>query len=152
MNNSESSEYLLLNPIVPIAMDPSDLETQCYTNEAPNTRLWPPSTCEKKAWSSFRLVDFLRIIEVTFGQGTHYFAQCWNYAWMTEVCSYVFSLSTSGSLVIMLVVYYNQPIPDWPQLISINSIVSLFSLFTRTGVSLVLAEGMYSIAPPRLFL
>ena len=41
----------------------------------------------------------------------------------------------------MLLAHQNKPIPEWPQIVSINSIVSLLSLFMRTGVGLVLAEG-----------
>jgi hypothetical protein len=38
--------------------------------------------------------------------------------------------------------HQNRPLPDWPQIVSINSIVSLFSMMIRAGVSMVLAEGM----------
>jgi hypothetical protein len=34
--------------------------------------------------------------------------------------------------------HQNRPLPDWPQIVSI---VSLFSMMIRAGVSMVLAEG-----------
>ena len=40
-----------------------------------------------------------------------------------------------------LLAHQNKPNPEWPQLVTINSIVSLFSLLMRAAVSLVLAEG-----------
>jgi hypothetical protein len=37
-----------------------------------------------------------------------------------------------------------KPLPQWPQLVTINSIISLFSLVMRACVGVVLAEGTLS--------
>lgn len=70
--------------------------------------------------------------------------------WTAETCSYVFAVLCLLSLVATLFAHEKKPLPEWPQLITINSIVSLFSLLMRAGVGLVLAEGacpVFSIEP-----
>jgi hypothetical protein len=61
--------------------------------------------------------------------------------WTAETCSYVFAVLSLLGLVATLFAHQNKPLPEWPQLITINSIVSLFSLLMRAGVGLILAEG-----------
>ena len=73
-----------------------------------------------------------------------YYSFRWDCIWTVEVCSYVSSLITFTILVSTLLVHQSKPIPEWPQLISVNSIVSLFALFMRVGVGLILAEGTWS--------
>lgn len=63
--------------------------------------------------------------------------------WTAESCSYVFAILSLCSLVVTLRSHEGKPLPEWPQLITINSIVSLCSLLMRAGVGLVLAEGIY---------
>ncbi|KAF3045733.1 hypothetical protein E8E11_007451 [Didymella keratinophila] len=62
--------------------------------------------------------------------------------WTAETCSFVFAILSLLGLVVTLFLHQNKPLPQWPQLITINSIVSLFSLLMRAGVGLVLAEGI----------
>ena len=64
--------------------------------------------------------------------------------WTAETCSFVFAVLSLLGLVVTLFVHQNKPLPQWPQLITINSIVSLFSLLMRAGVGLVLAEGEFT--------
>ena len=66
----------------------------------------------------------------------------WNRGWTIETTSSIFSVLSLANPVTTLVAHQDKPQPNWPQLISINSIVSLFSLPMRTGASMVLAEGM----------
>lgn len=61
--------------------------------------------------------------------------------WTAETCSYLFAVLSLLGLVATLYAHQNKPLPEWPQLITVNSIVSLFSLLMRAGVGLVLAEG-----------
>lgn len=64
--------------------------------------------------------------------------------WTAEVYSYVFVVLSFLGLVATLFAHQNKPLPEWPQLVSINSIVSLFSLLIRASIAFVLAEGMSS--------
>jgi hypothetical protein len=65
----------------------------------------------------------------------------WRKGWTAETCSCIFALLSLVGLVVTLMAHQNRPLPDWPQIVSINSIVSLFSMMIRAGVSMVLAEG-----------
>jgi hypothetical protein len=62
--------------------------------------------------------------------------------WTTETCSYIFSIFALAGLVTTLLVHQSKPLPQWPQLVTINSIISLFSLLMRSLVGVVLAEGI----------
>ncbi|OAG03074.1 uncharacterized protein CC84DRAFT_1064174, partial [Paraphaeosphaeria sporulosa] len=63
-------------------------------------------------------------------------------SWTAETHILVFSVLTFAGLVATLMAHQNKPNPKWPQLVTINSIVSLFSLPMRAVISLVLAEGI----------
>lgn len=72
---------------------------------------------------------------------TDYILRLWNYKWTAEACSYTFSVLTFAGIVTMLLCHQNKPLPKWPHLLTVNSIVSLFSMLMRTSIGLVLAEG-----------
>ena len=65
----------------------------------------------------------------------------WRKSWTAEVCSFAFAILSLIGLVVTLSIYNGRPIPEWPHLITINSVVSLFALCMRIGVGVVLAEG-----------
>jgi hypothetical protein len=74
--------------------------------------------------------------------------------WTAETCSCIFALLSLLGLVATLLAQQNKPMPEWPQIVSINSIISLFALLMRAGVGTVLTEGVFatlstSIADPR---
>jgi hypothetical protein len=66
----------------------------------------------------------------------------WRSSWTTETCSFIVSILALGGLIATLVAHQNKPRPEWPQMVTINSIISLFSLLIRACVGVVLAEGM----------
>ncbi|KAH6613087.1 hypothetical protein C7974DRAFT_322140 [Boeremia exigua] len=66
----------------------------------------------------------------------------WGKSWTAETCSYIVSIIALGGLTATLLVHQNKPLPQWPQLVTINSIISLFSLVMRACVGVVLAEGI----------
>ncbi|KAH6839314.1 hypothetical protein B0T12DRAFT_428395 [Alternaria alternata] len=65
-----------------------------------------------------------------------------NRNWTAETLSYIVSILALAGLVTTLLAHQNKPLPQWPQLVTINSIISLFSLLMRAGVGVVLAEGL----------
>ena len=69
-------------------------------------------------------------------------AQLWERGWTAEAFSCIFALASLAGLIVTLLAHRNKPIPEWPHLVTINSIVSLFSLLIRGGVGFVLAEGI----------
>jgi hypothetical protein len=62
-------------------------------------------------------------------------------SWTTETCSYMIAILALAGLVATLSAHQGKPLPQWPQLVTINSIISLFSLLMRACVGVVLAEG-----------
>lgn len=77
----------------------------------------------------------------------------WRKSWTTETFSFALSILTLAGLVTTLLAHQGKPFPEWPQLVSINSLVSLFSLLLRICVSVILTEGMsqsYRLREPKL--
>lgn len=72
----------------------------------------------------------------------------WKRSWTAEALSCIFALLSMLGLVATLLAHENRPLPQWPQLVSLNSIVSLFSLLMRASVGVVLAEGWSQIQKP----
>lgn len=68
-------------------------------------------------------------------------ARMWAVDWRTETCSYVVATFSLAGLVATLSAHQGKPLPQWPQLVTINSIISLLSLLMRACVGVVLAEG-----------
>lgn len=72
-------------------------------------------------------------------------SRIWRKGWTAETYSCIFALLALLGLVATLLTHQDKPLPDWPQIVSINSIVSIFSMLIRAGVSMVLAEGIIGI-------
>jgi hypothetical protein len=53
----------------------------------------------------------------------------------------VFALVALAGLIMVLSRFEDKTLPDWPKLVTVNSIISLFALLIRASVGLVLAEG-----------
>jgi hypothetical protein len=65
----------------------------------------------------------------------------WTQSWTAEVSSFAFALMSLMGLVLVLSRHQAKPLPERPQLITINPIVLLFASFMRVGIGVVLAEG-----------
>ena len=65
----------------------------------------------------------------------------WNKSWTLETLSLIASTLTLAGLVSTLLAHQNKPLPQWPQLVTINSIISLFSLLMRACVGVILTDG-----------
>ncbi|USP79036.1 hypothetical protein yc1106_06310 [Curvularia clavata] len=65
----------------------------------------------------------------------------WGQSWTLETLSLVVSILGLAGLIATLLAHQSKPLPQWPQLVTINSIISLFSLLMRTCVGVVLTEG-----------
>jgi hypothetical protein len=76
----------------------------------------------------------------------HSFQRFWKGSWTAETCSFILAIIALGGLVATLLVHQGKPLPQWPQLVTINSIVSLFSLVMRACVGVVLTEGNWNSA------
>jgi hypothetical protein len=79
----------------------------------------------------------------------HVVNQLWSKSWTVETCSLVVSILTLAGLAATLLTHQHKPLPQWPKLVNINSIISLFSLLMRSCVGVVLAEGMLRLSSVR---
>ena len=98
----------------------------------------------RRRWSRFAhaFIKLATGIEAGYRRSTHAIRRLRKKSWTVETSSFIFSVLTLAGLVVTLSAHQGKPLPKWPQLITINSVLSLFSLIMRTGVSVVLAEGM----------
>jgi hypothetical protein len=64
-----------------------------------------------------------------------------NKDWTAEALSFTVSVLALVGLIVTLLAHQHKPLPQWPQLVNINSIISLFVLVMRSSVAMVLAEG-----------
>jgi hypothetical protein len=107
-----------------------------------------PSCKDRKPWRrrwprfAHPFIKLATGIKVGYRSSTHAIRKSWKKSWTVETFSFIFSVLTLVGLVATLSAHQGKPLPKWPQLITINSVLSLFSLIMRTGVSVVLAEGM----------
>jgi hypothetical protein len=61
--------------------------------------------------------------------------------WWMEIIAGVLVLLSIMAIVLVLALYQNQPLPNWPFGISVNSLVSIFVVILKGGMLLILGEG-----------
>jgi hypothetical protein len=62
--------------------------------------------------------------------------------WTLETYSFVFALLSLLDLVATLLAHQGKLLLQWPRIIIINSIISLFSILIRAAIGVIFAEGM----------
>jgi hypothetical protein len=67
--------------------------------------------------------------------------------WWMEIIACVLVLLALVAIVLTLAIRQNQPLPDWPFGISVNSAVSVFVVILKGGMLLILGEGSLPILP-----
>ncbi|KAK2754921.1 hypothetical protein CKAH01_05935 [Colletotrichum kahawae] len=65
----------------------------------------------------------------------------WN-VWWLEVSSSLLGLGCLLAIVIILSVHDERPLPNWPDLISINSLIAIFTAVFKAALILPIAEGI----------
>jgi hypothetical protein len=100
--------------------------------------------------SYFKFIDVLRRITRAIASSWKAFVRTgrvlWKKSWTSETCSYIIATLALAGLVATLLAHQNKPLPQWPQLVTINSIISLYSLLMRACVGVVLAEGEVNLS------
>jgi hypothetical protein len=61
--------------------------------------------------------------------------------WVLEVLSCLIASIALAAIIITLVVHQGRPLPQWPHLISINSLLAVFTVILKASLSLPVAEG-----------
>ncbi|KAK1672153.1 hypothetical protein BDP55DRAFT_771132 [Colletotrichum godetiae] len=62
--------------------------------------------------------------------------------WWVEMFSSVLALECISAIMIILSIYRGQPLPHWPKLISINSLIAVFTAVFKAALILPVAEGL----------
>jgi hypothetical protein len=65
--------------------------------------------------------------------------------WWIEIIASVLVLLAIMAIVLTLAIHQNQPLPNWPFGISVNSLVSIFVVILKSGMLLILGEGSLPI-------
>jgi hypothetical protein len=158
LTNEEWSEQSLLNyGNIEMARAPqhSHSSTLLPVVEAQATARQNPSATRRTIISSPAVQPRKRFptvparIEIEWKQFSHYMSRVGSKSWTTETCSYFIAILALAGLVATLSAHQSKPLPQWPQLVTINSIISLFSLIMRACVGVVLAEGRTSSSDRR---
>lgn len=61
--------------------------------------------------------------------------------WSVEISACVLVLLAKVAIVLTLAIHHNQPLPNWPFGVSVNSLVSVFVVILKGGMLLILGEG-----------
>jgi hypothetical protein len=112
-----------------------------HTNAPENINIRPPSESSRESKQAKQPQ-----VHVT-QHGTRHpsaLGRLFRKGWTAETCSCIFALLSLLGLVATLLAHQNKPMPEWPQIVSINSIISLFALLMRAGVGTVLTEGVFA--------
>lgn len=62
--------------------------------------------------------------------------------WLMEILSFVVSLVALAVIIAILATHQDKSLPQWPTLISINSLVSIFTSILKAAMLLPVAEGI----------
>ena len=70
----------------------------------------------------------------------HYSKSTINIIWLPEIASFLFSLLALVAIVILLAARKDRPLPKWPSLLNINSLVAIFSSISKAALLLSISE------------
>jgi hypothetical protein len=88
----------------------------------------------KKKWPRWLHVDhYLYIYDKS--------AQYLDRYWLVECCCLIRASLAFAAIVITLAVHQNKPLPQWPSLISINSLVAIFIAVMKTALMVPVVES-----------
>lgn len=69
------------------------------------------------------------------------FVAYWEDKWAFEIFCCIFALLNLVAMIITLAAHQDKPLPQWPGLISINSLVSVFGALMKAAIAIPVAEG-----------
>lgn len=61
--------------------------------------------------------------------------------WLLEVTSLLVAWVALTAIIVTLAVHQGRPLPQWPQLISINSLIAIFTAILKASLIMPVAEG-----------
>ena len=66
----------------------------------------------------------------------------WSYAWLIEISSFFLATLALAAIFITLAVHSGRPMPQWPKVISINSLIAIFTAVLKAALMMPVAEGI----------
>ena len=64
------------------------------------------------------------------------------HAWASEIASVVLAFAMLAAIVVLLTIRQDKPLPDWPSLLGINSLVAIFSSVFKVALLYPVVEGI----------
>jgi hypothetical protein len=86
--------------------------------EESKRRRWPKLKLRRLTWPKFTLLE----------------CACQTYPWGPEVACLLFAIANLGAIVIVLSLRKDKVLPDWPSLLGINTLISIFSSLFKVGL------------------
>lgn len=68
-----------------------------------------------------------------------------SYNWLIEILSCLLATVALIATIVTLAIHRGRPLPQWPHLISINSLIAIFIAILKAAVLMPVAEGRYRI-------
>jgi Protein of unknown function (DUF3176) len=68
--------------------------------------------------------------------------RAFDYAWSVEIASCFLACAAFSAMVITVAIHQDEPLPQWPRLISVNSLIAIFSALLKAAILLPVAEGL----------
>ena len=75
----------------------------------------------------------------------------WTHDWVLEIISCCVAGAAFVAVIVTLALHHDRPIPQWPGLISINSLISVFTAIMKASLLLPVAEGTIARLNVRMF-
>jgi Protein of unknown function (DUF3176) len=72
----------------------------------------------------------------------HWLVRMWNQPWIIETISCLLSCVAFAAIILTLALHAGQPMPQWPNLISINSLIAIFTAIMKAALLLPVTEGV----------
>jgi hypothetical protein len=66
----------------------------------------------------------------------------WTYAWVIEISSFFLATLALAAIFITLAIHSDRPMPQWPKLISINSLIAIFTAVLKAALMMPVAQSI----------
>lgn len=66
----------------------------------------------------------------------------YSYAWSIEIASCFLACAAFSAIVITVAIHQDKPLPQWPRLISVNSLIAIFTALLKAAILMPVAEGL----------
>ncbi|KAL9619902.1 MAG: hypothetical protein Q9160_005549 [Pyrenula sp. 1 TL-2023] len=153
---SQKAVSVLLLPDVGSKKHPSDTDNPSSHPDGPpelkDGSLVEQATdsADEKSSTAFSMSDLFPP-ESTLPFYKRWLAKCSD-RWAWEILGCLLAVACLIAIVIVLAVHQDLPIPHWPNMISINSWVSIFTAIMKAAIMLPIAENESSLNLPRIAL